>query len=133
VSAFLPILIIAVVFAATGLVTLFVLIAGIHSEERHLNLPGAPRSPAERLARRVLDVHVSQPDALRFFASRHASIQRQQHTRHGHLWLPAVRSRPAVTDKPKPRTRRLEPGILWLRGRSGLGSKYYSRCFALSG
>jgi hypothetical protein len=62
-----------IVIAAAGLGMLVLVITGIHSEERHLNLPGPPRTRAEHLTRRVLNVYVSQPGALHVLAGRHAS------------------------------------------------------------
>jgi hypothetical protein len=68
-NAILPILIIVVVCAASGMALLVMVIAAIHGEERHLSLSGPPRTRAENAARRVLGVHVSQPVAIRVFAA----------------------------------------------------------------
>src|ERR1022692_4558562 len=62
---------------AAGLTALAMVIAGIHSEERHMNLSADPRTPAETLARHILGARVSQPGARRIFAARHASIAGQ--------------------------------------------------------
>ncbi|HVB43063.1 MAG TPA: hypothetical protein VNF47_10215 [Streptosporangiaceae bacterium] len=64
------------VLAAAALAILALVITGIHGEERRVSLSEQPRTRAEILARKVLDVHVSQPHARRVFAARHASIVR---------------------------------------------------------
>lgn len=53
---------------------LVLVIAGIHREERRMNLSARPRTSAEILTRKILAVHVSQPAARRIFATRHATI-----------------------------------------------------------
>jgi hypothetical protein len=65
------------IFAAAGLVTFTLVIAGIHGEERRMNLAAQPATRAEVLGRRVMDVRVSQADARRIFASRHAGMASQ--------------------------------------------------------
>jgi hypothetical protein len=89
---------------AAGLTALAMVIAGIHSEERHMNLSADPRTPAETLARHILGARVSQPGARRIFAARHASIAGQaaahDTARPGPGGLPSVR---------RPRTRVRQP------------------------
>jgi hypothetical protein len=70
VNALLLILVIAVTLAAAALAMLVLVIAGIHGEERRLNLSGPARTRTGHVTRRVLNVHISQPDALHAFASR---------------------------------------------------------------
>jgi len=81
---FLLLLIVVAILTVAVLVALAAVVAGIQSEERRLNLPAAPRNCAERLARRVIDVHISQADALRIFAARYARIQHQHQRRVRH-------------------------------------------------
>jgi hypothetical protein len=63
-------LLVAAVLAVASTVVLIMVIAGIHGEERRVSLPECPRSCSEIIARRVLDLHVSRPDARRILSGR---------------------------------------------------------------
>lgn len=64
------VLLAAAVLVVTSAVVLILVIVGIHGEERHVSLPERPHCCSEILARRVLDLHVSRPDALRILSER---------------------------------------------------------------
>lgn len=72
-NAIILILVIVLSLAVSALTMLFVVIAGIQSEERRMNLSGAPRTRTEKATRRVVGLRVSQPDAIRVFAAVHTS------------------------------------------------------------
>lgn len=63
-------LLVVSVLAVASTVVLIMVIVGIHGEERRVSLPECPRSCSEIVARRVLDLHVSRPDARRILAGR---------------------------------------------------------------
>jgi hypothetical protein len=71
-NAILIIIALAVGFLVAAIIA--VVIAGIHQEERQVSLSEDPRTFAQIFARKILDVHISQPDARRILAARHASI-----------------------------------------------------------
>jgi len=58
-NAIFPVLIIVLALAASALVVLALVIAGIHGDERRMSLGDAPQTCAGVLARRVLGVHGS--------------------------------------------------------------------------
>lgn len=60
--------------AAAGVAVLTLVITAIHSEERRVSMPEQPSTFAETFARKIMGVHVSQPDARRTLAARHADI-----------------------------------------------------------
>jgi hypothetical protein len=60
--------------AAAGLAILTLVITAIHSEERRVSMPEQPSTYAETLARKIMGVHVSRPDARRILAARAADI-----------------------------------------------------------
>jgi hypothetical protein len=109
-NAILPVLLLAVILAAGALAILVLVIAGINSEERQLNLSAPPRTRAEVLARRMLGVHISQPDARRVFAAHHAAIaaasaaSAARHPRLAPSRAPAPAARPTAgrADQPAP-------------------------------
>jgi hypothetical protein len=53
----------------TIVIAFILVIAGIHSDEHRMSLSAKPRTLAEIIARRVMDVHVSQSDACRFLTA----------------------------------------------------------------
>jgi hypothetical protein len=60
--------------AAAGLAVLILVIRAIHSEERHVSMSEQPSTYAETLARKIMGVHVSRPDARRVLAAPAADI-----------------------------------------------------------
>ncbi len=65
------------ILAAAGLAILTLVITAIHSEERRVSLSEQPSTYAETLARKIMDVYVSQPDARRILTTRRADIARK--------------------------------------------------------
>ncbi len=65
------------ILAAAGVAILTLVITAIHSEERRVSLSEQPSTYAETLARKIMNVHVSQPDARRILTARRAGIARK--------------------------------------------------------
>jgi hypothetical protein len=91
------------ILTVAGLATLPLVIAGIHREERHMTLSAQPDARTEALARKILDVHISQPDARLIFAARHADIARHAPTRSA-VARPEPRRRHPSQPRPYPAT-----------------------------
>ena len=70
-------ILIAGILATAGLAILALVITAIHREERRASLSEQPSTFAEILARKIMDVHVSQPEARRILAARHSHIARK--------------------------------------------------------
>lgn len=69
------------ILATAGVAILALVITAIHREERRATLSEQPSTLAETLTRKIMDVHVSQSEARRILAARHAYIARKTATR----------------------------------------------------
>ncbi|HTS99357.1 MAG TPA: hypothetical protein VMI33_22330 [Streptosporangiaceae bacterium] len=88
--------------AAAGLTILTLVITAIHSEERRDSLSEQPATYAETFARKIMGVHVSQPDARRTLdvpARRHRAKQSPAVPPRGPEPAPATQLLPVTRDE----------------------------------